>query len=365
MDEHLTAAAEDEFRRRFGGEPEAVGFAPGRVNLIGEHVDYLGGVVLPAPLARGTGVALRLRTDGVARAASRHFAAPFSGRIDDEPRHAGFAAYPLAAVAALRERGIRVAGFDLAIASELPIGAGLSSSASLLVATLRAFDARERLGLAPVAIAELAFRAETGFVGVACGRMDPFACAVARPGHALRLDCRDGSFSHVSLPLASLAFVVVDSGIRRELAHSAYNRRVVECAVALEALRRVRPDIGSWRDATRDDVAALGERVAPEVAARAAHVVAEIARVDAFRSALEGGDLAAVGALLDEGHRDLSERFEVSLPALDALARRLRASPGCLGARLTGAGFGGCLVAAVRREAAAAFAEEHGGFVAL
>lgn len=354
-----------ELSDRFGVQAEAVAFAPGRVNLIGEHVDYVGGVVLPAPIARGTRVALAMRGDPTVRVGSRSVAESFRGAIDTDPRTAGFAGYPLAAMAALRERGLTPGGFDLAIVGDLPIGAGLSSSASLLVATLRAFDAALGLALAPGEIAELAFVAEHRFIGVACGRMDPIVCAVGKPDHALRIDCRDGSTRDLALPRADVAFVVVDSGIRRELAHSAYNQRVAECARALASLRGARPDLTSLRDATILDLDAATARLDRVAWRRANHVVREIARVDEFVTALAESRFAEAGSLLDASHASLRDDYEVSTPELDVLQRRLRESPGCLGARLTGAGFGGCLVAMVERPFAEDFARAHGGFTAL
>lgn len=361
----LTAHARTDFEKRFLRASEVAASAPGRVNLIGEHVDYNGGVVLPAPLRLGTAVALARRDDGRIRVASREFEGIREVALDAATATSGFAAYPLAAARALLERGVLLGGFELTIASDLPIGAGLSSSASLLVATLRAFDSACGLSLEAKEIAELAFRAETRFIGVSCGRMDPFACAVARPGHALRFDCRDGSLRDVALPLDEIAIVVADSGTRRELSHSAYNERVRECAVALEALRATRAGISSLRDATESDLAAVSRTLDAVVFARATHVVREIARVDEFIGAIERRDYDLAGEALDRSHADLRDRFEVSTPTLDALQRRLRTTPGCFGARLTGAGFGGCLVALVERREADRIARDHGGFTAL
>lgn len=361
----LRSQARAEFEKRFQRAPELTASAPGRVNLIGEHVDYNGGVVLPAPLRRGTAVAFARRDDGRIRVASREFDEVREVTADDAPAVSGCAAYPLAAARALGERGVRIGGFELAITSDLPIGAGLSSSASLLVATLRAFDSAGGLSLEAKEIAELAYLAETRFVGVSCGRMDPFGCGVARPGHALRFDCRDGSLRDVELPLDEVAIVIADSGTRRELSHSAYNQRVGECARALEALRATRAGISSLRDVTEHDLAAVARTLDAAAFKRATHVVREIARVDEFIGALERRDYDAAGETLDRSHADLRDRFEVSTPTLDALQRRLRTTPGCFGARLTGAGFGGCLVALVERQEADRIARDHGGFTAL
>jgi galactokinase len=331
----LRRAAVENFRAGFGRPPEAVEFAPGRVNLIGEHVDYNDGIVLPMPLPQGTVVALGLRNDE---------------RLAVEP--AIGARYVEAARAVLAARGHSVSGLDVAIASDLPIGAGLSSSAALLVATLRTLAARLGIALTPRDIAALAHEAETRHVGVACGIMDQLACAVAKPGHALRIDCRDGSLTDVALPLDRVAIVVADSGTRRSLLHSAYNERVAECRRALALVRAERPAIVSLRDATLEDLDASVAGRDDIAFRRARHVVREIARVVAFSAALERGDFAAAGAALDESHASLRDDYEVSSPALDALQRELRALPGCFGARLTGAGFAGCVVALFARDAA-------------
>ncbi len=339
----MNDAVQSLFRSVFGGGPApVVRSAPGRVNLIGAHVDYNLGPVMPIALDRGTWVAVRPRAGRGRRArlVSRELGAGGVHDLDALRRGAvdGWAAYPLGAVAVLAERGVEVGGFDLAVAADLDVGAGLSSSASLLVAVLRGLDATFGLGLAPAVHAELAFAAETGFVGVSCGVMDPMASALARPGHALRLDCRDRSIAHVPLD-ERLGVVLIDSGTRRSLTDSSFNRRVTECRAAVDAIRRRRPEVESLRDATLEDVAAA--EVDDVVRRRARHVVEEIDRVARFEAALRAGDLAECGRLVSACHASLRDAYEASTAALDFLVARACAVDGVVGARLTGAGWGG------------------------
>jgi galactokinase len=336
----LAERAAARFRAAFGGSPAAVAFAPGRVNLIGEHVDYNDGRVLPLALARGIAVALaRVPRAGTSAVSEDRGAAHATSGSDP-----GFARYPEAARRVLARRGLAIPGLAVAIVSDLPVGAGLSSSAALLVATLRAAARAADATFAAVEIARLAHEAERDEVGVACGVMDHFACALGVPGEALAIDCQDGATRRVAVP-ESLGVWIVDSGLRRELANSAYNARVAECREAVAVLAGFAPGLRSLRDADRELLERAGDALAGAPRRRARHVVTEIARVAAFEAALAGDDAPALGALLDASHASLRDDFEVSLPPLDALARALTATPGCHGARLTGAGFGGCLVA--------------------
>jgi galactokinase len=267
-------------------------------------------------------------------------------------RTGGWLDYVQGVVAALRERGLAVPGADLAIASEVPTGAGLSSSAALELAVATALDAAFGFGLDARARAEVAHRAETGLVGVPCGIMDQFASALAREDAALRLDCRSLEVRTLPLPAARVALLVAHSGVERALADGRYAERRAECAQA-----RRRAGVAALRDLDEEALS----RLAGVPLRRARHVFRENARVDATCAALEAGDFERVGALLREGQASLRDDFEVSAPELDALCEIGDALSGCHGSRLTGAGFGGCtihLVAAERApEVAACLAE--------
>ncbi|MCU1462108.1 MAG: Galactokinase [Acidimicrobiales bacterium] len=305
-------------------------FAPGRVNLIGDHTDYTGGLVLPMAIDLGTTVRGR-RTGDAVRLASADDATPAVVPLGIDGAAAGavepaWARYLAGVVAVTRPR----VGFDGTVTTTLPIGAGLSSSAALTVAVALALgfdgDATD--------LALACQRAEQVASGVPCGVMDPLASATGVAGHALLIDCATLAVEPIAIP-AGASIVVVHSGAARALAGSAYATRRSEC-------ERAESEIGPLRDASAADVASLRD---PVLRRRAHHVVTENARVRAFAAALTAGDLPAAGAAMTASHASLRDDFEVSTPALDALVARLAATPGVHGARLTGAGFGGCAVA--------------------
>ncbi len=333
-----------DFERRFGSQPEAGARAPGRVNLIGEHTDYNEGLVLPCAIDRDTLALVRLRPGARARVFSREMGEAEFEAARTRPT-GGFVDHVQGVVAALAERGVAARGFDLALASEVPPGAGLSSSAALGVAVATALDAALGLGLAPEERAALAHRSETRFVGVPCGVMDPLASALGRAGAALRIDCRSGALEPVPLP--ELRILVADSGVRRSLAAARYGDRREECRLAFEAARRagIAPaGARALRDLAVDDLPALGRELDPVLFRRARHVVTENERVEATVRALRAGHLDAAGACLRAGMRSLREDFAVSLPELDALCEIAAGLRGVYGSRLTGAGFGGCTI---------------------
>lgn len=355
----------DSFRARTGRDAEVAARAPARVNLIGEHTDYEEGLVLPCAIDRATWVAGARRSDGRVRVASEGWgeAAEFEAA---QPRRRGdWVDYVQGVFAALRERGVEPPGLDLAIASDVPREAGLSSSAALEVAVALAVSAAAGTVLAPRELALVAHRAETAFVGVECGIMDQFASALGRRGAALRIDCRTREVEAIEVA-GELALLVVHSGVRRQLAAGGYGARVRECRAAVAQAREagVAPGARALRDLAVADLPALERALEPVPFRRARHVITENARVDAFAAALRAGDLAAAGRLLREGMASLQRDFEVSAPELDALCAAADAQPGCHGSRLTGAGFGGCTLhlvepaaaEAIRAAVAAAFA---------
>ena len=342
-----------------GGEPVFC-FAPGRVNLIGSHTDYNLGPVLPLALDRGSMVAVRPRSDGRVLLASREYGRP-GGPDDSTEWHA----YPLGLKRVLEQaRGVDLGGFDLAVAGNLPVGAGLSSSASLLVACARALNQAFRLGLAPVEEALFAHQTETEQVGVSCGIMDPMACALASDKTALFLDCRDRSYQQVPLPGELLRVAVIDSGTRRELSTSQYNVRVDECRRAVQGLSAHRPGLASLREVSLDDLNQFGGGLEENVRMRAQHVVQEIARVFAFRDALLKEEIRTCGELVTASHNSLRDLYQASLGPVDALVARLCEFPEVLGARLTGAGWGGCLVALLKADAGTRLQQEVGKWYA-
>jgi galactokinase len=334
------------FEQQFGREPALIAEAPGRVNLIGEHTDYNGGFVLPAAIDRTIAVALAPRDDATIRALSLDF-----GQCDEFPaervrrflpagRHGagspGWRDYVRGVVWALHEAQQVVRGADIAITGDIPQAAGLSSSAAIEVAVAGALAMPVGQGLGPERLRDLALvcqKAENLFVGVQCGIMDQMTSALGRAGHALLIDCRSLEVEPVPLP-HGIAIVVIDSKVPRRLADTPYNRRREECAEAARAL-----GVDSLRDAGEAELS----RLSGDLLKRARHVVTENARVQEAVDALRSRDLARVRELLHASHASLRGDFEVSTPELDRLVDIAREA-GAIGARLTGAGFGGCTV---------------------
>jgi galactokinase len=305
--------------------------APGRANLIGEHTDYNDGFVLPVALELATYVVGRARDDVVSL---RSLDQPGGVEVDartGEGSWEGWGRYGAAVVRALLDEGVEVRGFEGVVSSEIPIGMGLSSSAALEVAVARAVAA---VPVDPVRLAAACQRAENVYVEMRSGIMDQLASAAGQAGHALLIDCRDLTVEPIPVP-QEISLLIVDSGIRRDLADGAYNERVEECAAAAEAL-----GVGCLRDATREDLA----RLDGVLLRRARHVVEENARVLASADALRAGRVEALGPLFRASHESLARDYEVSTPELDALVAIAEATDGVIAARLTGAGFGGCTV---------------------
>ncbi len=352
-----------EFGRRYGAEPASVGVSPGRVNLIGEHTDYNGGFVLPAAVPYYTAAAFAPRTDGVVRAASPRFDALYEAPAGATQAIGGFGDFPLGMARAIGHAG----GFDVAIASTVPMSAGMSSSAALLLATCTAIQSLETTGCAPSGMenARAARRAENDFVGVPCGLMDQFIVACAREGTACLLDCLDETWLEVPAELPGARWAVVYSGIRRALSGGDYGAKVRESQAALAQVADATgmpPEVlrGLATDAMADSCRVAG---AGEDAARLLHhFVTENARVGRMQRALGARDGQDAGRILSEGHWSLSHDFGVSLPQIDAFIQRAEGTSGVLGVRITGAGFGGSLLALLEgdtaetglREAAAA-----------
>lgn len=320
--------------------------APGRVNLVGEHVDYCGGLVLPLAVDRETIVAAAPRDDRRIRVRSRRHGGIIGFDLDEllPQRERTWVDYVRGMVLALRRR-IPLAGADLAIGTTIPVGAGLSSSAALEIAIGMALAALAGRPLPARELASAAQEAENGFVGVQSGLMDQLACTFGVRDHALLIDCRSGAVTPVPLP-DGITIAAVDSGVRHALVSSAYNRRRIETEEAarllgVPLLRDVSPERFARDEAELPDV----------LRRRARHVVGEIARVSSTVEALRRGDLADAGAFMNASHASLRDAFEVSTPELDRLVEAALAIDGVYGARMTGAGFGGSIVVLLRAEA--------------
>ena len=352
------------FTREFGRAAAGIAEAPGRVNLIGEHVDYNDGLVLPFAIDRSVIVAWARRDDDAVWVYSTDYSE--HARFDlVNATHAAAGAwsnYVRGVAAIIRGAGYTIGGIEFTLAGDVPVGAGLSSSAAIEVAVAGAFRDAFDLRMGDVDLAQLCQRAENEFVGVNSGIMDQFASTLSQRDHALLIDCRSLDYHAIPLRLraAGLAIVIANCGVQRELIGSAYNQRRAECDAAIIHLRAqlARPDLQSLRDVSVAEIDALRIDAGDVPLRRARHVVTEIERVRATVDAVEYDDFARVGELMLASHESLRDDYDVSSPQLDLLVELAVAQPYVLGARLTGAGFGGCTVNLVRADAVAAFARD-------
>jgi len=338
------------FERAFGQTPQWIVRAPGRVNLIGEHTDYNDGFVLPIAIDRAIWIAGRPRTDGrvVVRSADYDQQAEFAleGLTRGEP---GWIEYLKGVAWCLQEAGHRLSGWEGVLMGDVPRGAGLSSSAALEVATARAFTLASQTTWEPVAMAKLAQRAENRWVGMNCGIMDQLISATGRAGHAQLIDCRTLDMQSVPLP-PGVAVAVLDTGTRRGLVDSAYNERRACCEQAARQF-----GLKALRDMNAEEYAQRADELDESPRRRARHVITENDRTLKAAEAMRRGDAAAMGRLMDQSHVSLRDDFEVSSDALNAMVEAAHNHPGCYGARMTGAGFGGCAVALINAGVAEPF----------
>ena len=344
-------AAAAVLRARFHDDP-VVAISPGRVNLIGDHVDYNDGFVLPCAIDAYAAVAARPRSDRMLRAHAVAFDdnAEVSLRELRPGRVTGWFAYVAGVAWALGREGHDLPGMDLAVAGDIPIGRGLASSAALELATAYAMSQVSTVSLDAVHMARLCQRAEHEFVGMACGPMDQVICSAARPDHALLIDCRTLDFEPVSLP-ADTTLVIIDTGVERALSGSVYNERRATCERSVRALRRVAPGIQTLRDVDDFGVPNWEGVLPPDDVPLVRHVIDEMTRPARMAEALRASDLDLAGRLMNASHASLRDLYRVSCDELELACTIARAQPGCFGARMTGAGFGGCAVALVDREA--------------
>jgi galactokinase len=345
-DSTTTRTAARDFVSLFGAQPTHGAEAPGRVNLIGDHTDYNGGFVLPMPMPQRTNVELRLRNNGMVRLWSASVEEPgalCTYRLGSETRKQHWTDYVQGVTWALRADGRELSGFDLRIESTVPIGAGLSSSASLLVAVLRGLRHAMALELADEALATLAHRAETEFVGAPVGIMDHMVCSLGRPHEAFFLDTATLEYEYVALP-QTLECVVLHSGVQHHHATGSYRERRQECETinSLLGLRWLRDLEGNGQQSV---LARIGELPAP-LDRRARHVLTENQRVLTAMEFLKAGNAQALGTVMSASHESLRHDFEVSTPDIDLLVELASAHRMVYGARLTGGGFGGSVVIA-------------------
>jgi len=341
------------FKERFGGEPETIIRAPGRVNLIGEHTDYNDGFVLPVAIDRDIMVASRRRDDGLVRIHSLDFDAMVEFHIDDIQYDSEnkWSNYPRGVARLLQESGYRPGGLEAAITGNIPLGAGLSSSAAMEVAMAMTFEKASDLEIDPVEMALICQKAENQFVGVNCGIMDQFISRMGRKDHALLLDCRLLEFELIPLNLDGVSIVVCNTGVERELVDSEYNKRRSECERGMKILEDILPGIKALRDVNIADFHKYKTHLPEITERRCEYIIEENNRVLESVQLLAEGDLVGFGILMNESHIGLRDEYEVSCPELDAMVTIAWSTEGVLGSRMTGAGFGGCTVSLVTEAA--------------
>jgi galactokinase len=349
---------EEAFQRIYTSPPEVVVRAPGRVNLIGEHTDYNEGFVLPAAIDRAITYAGRRRADRRVRVYSNDFQASAEFDLDNIQKASEntWSNFLRGVSKFLEADGHRLTGADIAFGGDVPREAGLSSSAAVEVGATAFWNKLLGLELDPVYVVKLSRRTENEFVGVPCGIMDQFISALGRRDHALFLDCRDLTYRHVPLR-ADVKIVVCNSGVKRALAQSEYEVRLKQCREAVKWIAATGRAVKSLRDVQPSDIEAAHGTMDNLLWRRAHHVVSENERVLEAVRVLESGDLERFGELMNQSHESLRHDYEVSSKELDTLVEIARQQPGVLGARMTGAGFGGCTVNLVRADAAGGFAQ--------
>lgn len=350
------------FRERFGRGPEVVVRAPGRVNLLGAHSDYNEGLVLPAAVDRAAWVAAAGNGSGVVRVWAMDFAQEGAFELGEVGGRRGEAVepswlrYPMGMAWAVQEAGMGLVGMDVVLVSDVPVGAGMSSSAAVEMAFLLAWEAIGGFGLPNLTRALLGQRAENGYLNVGSGMMDQFACVAGRANALVLLDCRTLGHEWVGLP-GETAVLLLDSGVRRQLVVVDYNSRPAQCREAVALLQPYLPGIRSLRDVAMVDFEHCSHHLPLVLRRRVRHVVEERGRVLAGAAALRRGDVVGFGQLMKESQLSSRDLYEVSIPELDVLAAAAWRQPGCYGGRFGGGGFGGFMQVLVDLTAVDAIAQ--------
>ena len=334
------------FASQFGVEPTYVVASPGRINLIGEHVDYNSGFVLPAAIDKYMYVAVSERNDhGIYMHASDvNESYQINLKHPLQQSSLGWPNYVLGVVDALQIGGYTVSGFNILITGNIPIGAGVSSSAALECATVFACKVLFNLDITKEAMVKTAQRAENKFVGVNCGVMDQFASMFGKTDHVIKLDCANLSYTYFPFKLEGISIVLFDTFVKHSLASSEYNTRRLECETGLAALHQ-QCKVASFREATLSMLDAVATNITSKVYNRCKYVIEEIERMEAACNHLLAGEIDAFGARMYETHAGLSELYEVSCPELDMIVENCKPEPAIIGARMMGGGFGGCVIA--------------------
>jgi galactokinase len=353
------ADLQEKFRTHFNKDPEYVFFCPGRVNLIGEHIDYNGGKVMPCAISLGTYLVLSKNTEKRFRFYCLNFPETADLHLQESYTKTGkeWFNYPLGVINEILKNGHDLSGIDMLFYGDLPIGAGLSSSASIEVLMAYALKSIFGLDVPKKEIALLSKKVENEFIGVNCGIMDQFAVAMGKEEKAILLDCDTLEFEYLPFSTGNYILAIINSNKKRALADSKYNERFSECMTALELLNK-ELQIENLCDIDTKTFEAHRHLInKPVLEKRALHVISENERVKQAKEALSGGDLDGFGKLMYASHQSLQELYEVSGKELDTIVEFCKTYKDCIGARMTGAGFGGCAIALVRKVCFDDFAE--------
>jgi galactokinase len=344
----------DAFRAKYSAEPDVVAMAPGRVNLIGEHTDYTGGFVLPVAIDREVVIAVKKTPGNKIKGYSLDYdqAAEIEAGDYDRKHPSNWLRYDMGVLSELEKAGKKIPGFSFTIGGNVPIGSGLSSSAAVEMAVCTAMEGLLGFNLADKEAALLCQRAENHFVGVNCGIMDQYISRVGKKDHAVLIDCTDLSTNRIKINTPGYTWLIIDSKKKRGLVDSEYNKRRQECEEGLKSAQTAFPGrkIGGLRDISTEDLETLKNSCEPIVFNRVKHIVTENDRVLKTVKALEAGDSLKVGECLYGSHASLRDDFQVSCSELDTLVDILSGVNGVAGARLTGAGFGGCVIVFLKEE---------------
>ncbi|PQV58059.1 galactokinase [Sediminibacterium magnilacihabitans] len=338
------------FRAQFG-EPAVIVRSPGRINLIGEHTDYNLGFVLPAAVDKAIYIAIGPRNDEAIHLYAGDLDESFTSSLHDlKPTAKQWPNYLLGVADQLEKNGHRLAGFNAVVIGDVPLGAGLSSSAAVECATIFAMNEMWLLKLDRLSMVKMAQKAEHEFAGVKCGIMDQFASMFGQTGKVIQLDCRSLEYTYIPFNMEGIRIILFDTGVKHSLASSAYNKRREECEAGVALIQQKFPEVKSLRDATIDmvETCLAGKEVA--VYHRCKYMVEEIDRLQKACTRLEQGDMAGFGEYMFETHEGLSKLYEVSCKELDVLASLARDCKGVLGARMMGGGFGGCTINLVKED---------------
>lgn len=340
-----------EFRNRFQKEPGHVFFCPGRVNLIGEHIDYNGGRVMPCAISKGTFLAVSKNIDKRFRFQCLDFPEMANLHLQESYSRTGkqWFNYPLGVMNHFIQSGYNLSGLDMLYSGNLPVGAGLSSSASIEVLTAFALNELYQFNISLIDMALLSKKVENEFMGVNCGIMDQFAVAMGKKQKAILLDCDTLDYEYIPFETGGYSLVIINTNKKRELVGSKYNERFAECGAALRLLKQ-KLNVDNLCAVTPAAFEMNRHLITdPVLQKRALHVVSENARVKDAAIALQTGDMETFGKLMYASHQSLKELYEVSGKELDTIVEFCKSYADCIGARMTGAGFGGCAIALVKK----------------